>query len=173
MGSLERSSEHHFATIDPQRFRHVLGHLPTGVAVVAAKSALGPIGMAANSVTSVSLDPPLILFCAAATSSTWPAIRAQGRFCVNIMGQQHEEITRRFSLKGVDRFAGIDFNDRPAGPGLTEALAWIDCAVDGEHEAGDHTIVVARVLAVEASGSGEPLVFFRGQYGSFRGPNTG
>ena len=154
--------------IDSTRLRHVLGHLPTGVSVIAASTNEGPAGMAANSVASVSLDPPLILFCPGKSSETWPAIRAAGRFCVNVMASQHAEITRRFARRGVDRFADVDYHERSTGPGLTDALAWIDCRSEAEHDAGDHTIVVARVLAIEASPSGEPLVFFRGRYGSFR-----
>ncbi len=138
--------------------------------MIAVQTPDGPAGMAANSVASVSLDPPLILFCPAKTSSTWPVIRAEGRFCINVMAHHHEEITRRFARKGADRFSGIGYHQRRAGPALSDALAWIDCEIHAEHDAGDHTIVVARVLAVEASPAGEPLVFFRGQYGSFRAP---
>jgi 3-hydroxy-9,10-secoandrosta-1,3,5(10)-triene-9,17-dione monooxygenase reductase component len=151
-------------------FRHVLGHLPTGVTVITAYGADGPTGMAANSVTSVSLDPPLILFCPAKSSTTWPGIRGAGRFCVNIMAGHHEETTRRFSLKGVDRFAGISYAERQCGPALDEAVAWIECAIIEEHDAGDHLIVVASVVAIEAAQESLPLVFFRGQYGTFRAP---
>ena len=154
--------------IDGERLRHVLGHLPTGVAVIAVFGEDGPAGMAVNSVASVSLDPPLILFCPARSSTTWPSLRAAGRFCVNVMASQHEEITRRFARRGADRFAGVDYRERSTGPGLTDALAWIDCRIEAEHDAGDHTIVVARVLAMEAAPGGDPLVFFRGRYGSFR-----
>ena len=91
--------------IDPQRFREVLGHLPTGVTVVTAHHARGPVAMSANSVTSVSLEPPLILFCPAKTSSTWPAIRESGRFCVNVFAAHHEEISRRFAARGAQEFS--------------------------------------------------------------------
>lgn len=154
--------------IDSTCLRHVLGHLPTGVAVIAAFTDDGPVGMSANSVASVSLNPPLVLFCPGKSSTTWPEIRAERRFCVNVMASQHEEITRRFACPGADRFAGVDYRERSTGPGLTDALAWIDCRIDGEHGAGDHTIVVARVLGIEAASAGDPLVFFRGRYGSFR-----
>ncbi len=125
--------------------------------------------MAANSVTSVSLDPPLVLLCPAKTSTTWPHIRSAGRFCINVMAGHHEELTRRFAAKNVDRFVDVDYECGTAGPILGEALAWIACDLKDEHDAGDHTIAVARVLGL---GSGaelaEPLVFFRGSYGSFR-----
>jgi len=154
--------------IDPQRFREVLGHLPTGVTVVTAHHARGPVAMSANSVTSVSLEPPLILFCPAKTSSTWPAIRESGRFCVNVFAAHHEEISRRFAARGVDRFAGVAWHERPAGPALDDAVAWIECTIEAEHEAGDHLIVVGAVDSLDVrAGSTDPLVFFRGRYGSF------
>jgi flavin reductase (DIM6/NTAB) family NADH-FMN oxidoreductase RutF len=155
--------------IDPGHFRKVLAHLPTGVSVITANGPSGPIGMAANSVTSVSLTPPLVLLCPARTSTTWPAIRDARSFCINVMAGHHEKVTRRFAAKEIDRFAGVSYTERAAGPALRDALAWIECETQDEHDAGDHTIVVARVVAIEAAAERiEPLVFFRGTYGSFR-----
>jgi flavin reductase (DIM6/NTAB) family NADH-FMN oxidoreductase RutF len=149
-------------------FRNVMGHLPTGVTVITAVGAGGPIGMAANSVTSVSLDPPLILVCPARTSDTWPAIRAAGRFCVNVMAGHHAELTARFASKDSgDRFAGVDYVLRASGPALADAVAWVECELIKQHEAGDHTIAIADVTAIEAAPSVAPLVFFRGAYGTF------
>ena len=154
--------------ITADAFRHVLGHLPTGVTIVTAHGEDGPVGMSANSVTSVSLDPPLILLCPAKSSTTWPSIRTCGRFCVNVMASHQTGATLAFARRGVDRFDGVPHSPRSAGPGLDDAVAWIECELDAEHDAGDHTIVVARVLSIEASAQGgEPLVFFRGGYGSF------
>lgn len=154
--------------IDPAHFRRVLGSLPTGVTVITAHGADGPIGFAANSVTSVSLDPPLMLFCPAKSSSTWPALRDVGAFCINVMASHHREVTGRFAARGTDRFAGVGCVDRPTGPALADAVAWIECRLHEEHDAGDHTIVVARVVAIEAAEhAAQPLVFFRGAYGSF------
>ncbi|HWI74705.1 MAG TPA: flavin reductase family protein [Baekduia sp.] len=154
--------------VEPGLFRRVLSHLPTGVTVIAAHGPDGPCGMAANSVTSVSLDPPLILFCPARSSTTWPDIRAAGRFCVNVMAGHHEQVTRQFAAPAVNRFAGVEYANRSTGPALIDAVAWIECELYDEHEAGDHAIVVARVIAIEAAAGVDPLVFFRGQYGSFR-----
>jgi 3-hydroxy-9,10-secoandrosta-1,3,5(10)-triene-9,17-dione monooxygenase reductase component len=154
--------------VDPDQFRDVLGHLPTGVTVVTAHDPSGPVAMSANSVTSVSLDPPLILFCPAKSSSTWPHIRDSGRFCVNVFAAHHEEASRRFAARGVDRFAGVSWHSRPSGPAIDDAVAWIECTIDAVHEAGDHLIVVGAVDRLDIrEGAGEPLVFFRGQYGSF------
>jgi flavin reductase (DIM6/NTAB) family NADH-FMN oxidoreductase RutF len=155
--------------VDSTQFRRVLAHMPTGVSVITAYGAEGPTGMAANSVVSVSLNPPLMLFCPARTSTTWPDIREAGMFCINVMAGHHEQVTRRFAAREVDRFAGVECDDRPTGPALRDALAWIECRLEDEHEAGDHTIAVARVLAMEAAPElVDPLVFFRGAYGSFR-----
>lgn len=165
MGHLSRPVD--VERIDPDHFREVLGHLPTGVTVIAAETADGPAGMAANSVTSVSLDPPLILFCPARSSTTWPGIRDAGTFCVNVMAEHQADATRRFAEKGVDRFECVSYAPRGAGLGLADAVAWIECEMQNEHEAGDHTIAVARVLAIEASPDSGPLVFFKGRYGSF------
>jgi len=162
-------SESQPRTVDPDRYRLVLGHLPTGVTVVTANGPGGPVGMSANSVTSVSLEPPMILFCPAKSSTTWPEIRDSGRFCVNVFASHHEETSRRFSARGVDRFAGVSWYRRPAGPALEDAVAWIECTIDAVHEAGDHLIVVGLVDELEISQDAdvEPLVFFRGHYGSF------
>jgi 3-hydroxy-9,10-secoandrosta-1,3,5(10)-triene-9,17-dione monooxygenase reductase component len=158
-------SEH----IDPGHYRRVLAQLPTGVSIITASGRDGPIGMVANSVTSVSLDPPLILLCPAKTSTTWPGIRSTDGFCINVMAGHHERITRQFAAKGVDRFAGVSYEDRTTGPVLREALAWIECRLEDEYEAGDHTVAIARVHAMDAAAElAEPLVFFRGGYGSFR-----
>jgi 3-hydroxy-9,10-secoandrosta-1,3,5(10)-triene-9,17-dione monooxygenase reductase component len=154
-------------------FRTVLGHFPTGVTVLTAYSDDDqPIGMAANSLTSLSLDPPLILVCPAKSSRTWQSMRSAERFCINVMASHHEQVTRRFSRKDVDRFAGVATSRRPGGPALHDAVAWIDCRIRTEHDGGDHTIVVADVVALEAAEDASPLVFFRGGYGAFAVPEA-
>ena len=153
--------------LSAEQFRQVLGHLPTGVTVMTADGE-SPVGMAANSVTSVSLDPPMVLVCPAKSSSTWPLVRAVGRFCVNVMAGHHEAVCRQFAVKdAADRFAGVGWHPRPAGPALDEAVAWIECEITAEHEAGDHTVVLAEVVAMEARSDRPPLVFFQGRYGTF------
>jgi 3-hydroxy-9,10-secoandrosta-1,3,5(10)-triene-9,17-dione monooxygenase reductase component len=159
------------AAVSPERFRFGLGHLPTGVTVLTAYSDRGPVGMAANSITSVSLDPPLILVCPAKSSESWPAIRGAERFCANVMARHHEGLVRQFARKGIDRFAGVDWHERSCGPALDGAVAWIQCRLEGEHDAGDHTIAVASVEEIDADRKAIPLVFFRGRYGAFRPPD--
>jgi 3-hydroxy-9,10-secoandrosta-1,3,5(10)-triene-9,17-dione monooxygenase reductase component len=147
------------------RFRRVLGHVPTGVTLITASTPAGPAGMAVNSFTSVSLDPPLISFCAARTSATWPLIRAAGAFGVNVLSEQHAEVSRRFAQKGVDRFAGTSYRLGVTGaPVLSGLVASLDCELFGEHDAGDHVIVVGRVVHLEVDEAVRPLVFHAGRY---------
>ena len=150
-----------------QNFRRVLGHLPTGVVVVSAHTAHGQVGMAVNSITSVSLEPRLVSICAARTSSTWPQLRRAGRFCISILAGHHESASRQFATPGVDRFAGLTWHDRPGGPALDDAVAWLDCELYAEYEAGDHTIAVASVTDLDATDGRRALVFFGGRYGQF------
>ena len=152
-------------SIDPERYRAVLGSLPTGVIVITALGADGPVGMACNSFTSASLEPPLVALFAARSSTTWPAIREAGRFCANVMAAHHEEVVRRFSARGIDRFAGVEHEPTAAGPALAEAAAWIHCRLVAEHDAGDHTVPLAEVLELEARDEATALVFWRGVYG--------
>jgi len=154
--------------ITAAEYRRVLAHLPTGVTVLTAFGDEGtPTGMAANSFASVSLEPPMILVCPAKSSTTWPAIRDAGRFCVNFMASHHAELSVRFARRDVERFAGVGWHARPAGPALDDAIAWLQCEISAEHDAGDHTVVIAAVTELEASPEGLPLVFFKGRYGTF------
>lgn len=153
--------------IEAGEFRRVLGHLPTGVAVITAQDADGPVGMSCNSLTSVSLDPPLIAVFHSRESQTWPRIRQCARFVVNVTSSGHRDLVRQFAERGVDRFAGVGWHGRATGPALDDALAWIECATTAEYPAGDHTICLARVLALEVRGDVNPLIFFRGSYGTF------
>ena len=155
--------------IDAARFRQVLGHFATGVTVIASSGPEGPVGLAVGSFTSLSLDPPLVAFCADKRSSSWPKIREAGSFCVNVLSDDQEALCRAFASKGADKFAGVGWEPTGTGsPRLTGALAWIDCTVDTVHDGGDHEICVGRVreLDVDVEDAG-PLVFYRGGYGRF------
>lgn len=155
--------------IDGATFRKVLGHYPTGVCVVTATGADGsPTGLAVGSFTSVSLDPPLVAFFPDKGSSSWPRIAAAGRFCVNVLGSEQEALCRRFATRGADKFAGVSHRLSAGGsPILDEVVAWIDCSLHAVHEAGDHYIVLGRVIELDLERAGKPLLFFRGRYGAF------
>jgi flavin reductase (DIM6/NTAB) family NADH-FMN oxidoreductase RutF len=151
---------------DADSFRHVLGHYPTGVAVITATLPDGPIGMAMNSFTSLSLDPPLVLFCPAATSTTWPLLRAAGTIAINVLSAGQQAVSRAFASRGADRFADIGWS--PGGNGaplLDDALGWLECVVEAEYPAGDHIVVIARIELMGVHDAiADPLVFFRGNY---------
>lgn len=161
------------ATFDGARFRQVLGHFCTGVTVIASLDGDEPVGFTAQSFTAVSLDPPLIAVCPARTSRSWPRIQSAGRFCANILADDQESLGRTFATLGVDKFADVEWQRSPVtgSPILVGALAWVDCVIEAEHDGGDHVVVLARVVALGVSGSGQPLLFFRGGYGRFE-PGT-
>jgi flavin reductase (DIM6/NTAB) family NADH-FMN oxidoreductase RutF/DNA-binding IclR family transcriptional regulator len=154
---------------DPLHFRSVLGHFPTGVAVVTGLTAEGsPAGMAVGSFSSVSLDPPLIAFMPDRSSSSWPKIRPSGSFCVNILGADQEDVCRAFAQRGGDKFAQLSWQPGPTGsPILDGVLAWIDCDLGDIYEAGDHFIVLGEVRALDIGTPALPLIFFQGGYGRF------
>lgn len=151
----------HEASADPAQFRNVLGHYVTGVVVVASVRDGRQHGITVNSFTSVSLDPPLVAFCAAHSSGTWPAIRAAGRFAVSVLASSQREVCSLFAAKGVDRFAAVPWTPGSTGqPVLDDAIAWLECRIDAIHPAGDHDLVVGEVLDFGAR-DGSPLVFFQ------------
>lgn len=153
--------------VDPRTMRDVLGHFATGVVAITAVDADGvtPVGLAANSFTSVSLDPPLVAFCVAQTSTSWPRVRTAGRYVINVLSDGQEHVSRSLALKGPRKFEGISWRPSPSGaPVIDNTLAWMEAEIYAEHEAGDHTIVVSRLHHLHANDLA-PLLFFRGRYG--------
>lgn len=150
--------------IDPSHFREVIGHFPTGVAIVTAQGADGPAGLTTNAVTSLSLDPVLLIVCFDNRSRTLPIVRECGRFAVNILGADHRELALLFASKRVaaEKFAAVTHTVDHGVPVLDDALAWAVCDVEAMHPGGDHTIGVGRVTAVGHAEAGDPLVFYRG-----------
>ena len=160
--------------IDGREFRRVLGHYPTGVTVVTAACPTGPEGMTIGSFTSVSLDPPLVSFCPSRDSDSWIRMSGVGSFCVNVLGEGQAGLSTTFASKTGDRFEGLATRVVATGaPVIEGCLAWIDCRVEAVHAAGDHDIVVGRVVALGAAdppdGAGGPLVFLKGGYGRVAG----
>jgi flavin reductase (DIM6/NTAB) family NADH-FMN oxidoreductase RutF len=156
-------------SVSPERFRHVLGHFASGLVVITGSTPSGPVGMSCQSFFSVSLDPPLIAVCPSRTSSTWPSLRMSGKFCVNILGRDQAELCHRFSLSGTDKFAGWNWvpSEHVFAPILDDCIAWIECDVEAVYDAGDHFLVLGRVIDLDAAG-GEPLIYHRGRYGYFQ-----
>jgi 3-hydroxy-9,10-secoandrosta-1,3,5(10)-triene-9,17-dione monooxygenase reductase component len=151
------------APVDEQAFRNTLGRFATGVAVVTAVHAGERVGMAVNSFTAVSLSPPLMLFCAAHTSRTWPRIREAGVFGVSILGEGQGRLCRQFAARHQDRFAGVDTVTGTTGaPLIRGAIAHVEGQIVDVHEGGDHDVVLGEAITL-GSREGRPLVFFGGQ----------
>ncbi|MEO5337659.1 MAG: flavin reductase family protein [Magnetospirillum sp. WYHS-4] len=154
-------------SIDAKAFRQALGQFATGIAVVTGRDREGrPIGVTVNAFSSVSLDPPLVLFCLGRESASHPALVEGERFAVNVLARDQQGLSDRFAGKAADKFLGLDV-DGGLGevPLLRGCLARIECRREATHPGGDHDILVGRVerLAVN-EGAGEPLLYFRGDY---------
>jgi flavin reductase (DIM6/NTAB) family NADH-FMN oxidoreductase RutF len=151
------------ATAD--EMRRVLGSFATGITVVTGMGIDGPVGFSCQSFASVSLEPPLVLFCPAHTSRSWPLIRDSGKFCVNVLADDQEDLCMRFATSGGDKFGGLDWHETEWGPSLDGVLSTVLCDVDAVHPAGDHDIVIGRVRELVLHRSAAPLVFYRGTFG--------
>jgi 3-hydroxy-9,10-secoandrosta-1,3,5(10)-triene-9,17-dione monooxygenase reductase component len=153
--------------VDPLTFRKIMGSYPTGVCAITTRDAAGlPLGMIVGSFSSVSLDPMLVGFFAARSSSTWPKIEATGRFCVNVLADTQGDLCRAMASKSPDRFAEIAHGDTPGGaPLLDGAIAWIDCELHDVADAGDHVLVLGAVEALDIHHPGTPLLFHGGTFG--------
>lgn len=159
------------ADIDPGDYRNVLGHFPTGVTVVTAETSDGPIGVAIGSFASISLDPPLVGFFLGISSNSGAGIESAGHFCVNILAAEQLELCGVMASKSETKFDGVDVTPAPftGAPVLPGVHAMIDCSLEQIVELGDHNLIVGRVQHLHADAEGEtvPMVFHKGQYGTF------
>jgi flavin reductase (DIM6/NTAB) family NADH-FMN oxidoreductase RutF len=158
--------------VDARAFRDTLGQYPSGITVISGLARDGvPIGFTCQSFYSVSIDPPLVSFCAGVDSTTYPRIREIGRFTVNVLAREQQDVANQFARRGTDKWAGIEWSTSPNdGPIIVGAVMWLDCELHTEHAAGDHVIVVGRVVGMSAreSHTREPLLYFRGRYRHLR-----
>jgi flavin reductase (DIM6/NTAB) family NADH-FMN oxidoreductase RutF len=156
--------------IDESEFRRVMGHFPSGVAVVTSCREDGsPCGLTVSSVASVSLDPRLLLVCVERDADSHRCIEESGFYAVNVLEEgKGETLARRFSTGGLaDKFVGIAYHAEHTGaPVLDDALAWMDCRVRSALPGGDHTIFLGEVVEADAR-EGTPLVYYRSGYGRF------
>lgn len=157
------------AAIDPALFRETLGQYPTGVAVITGLGADGaPLGMVVGTFAAVSFDPPLVSFMPMKSSSTFGRLRDAGTFCVNVLASDQEAICRTLSSRDPDKFAGIPWHPSPHGaPILDGVVAWVECEYEQILEAGDHYIVLGRVIGLASGRPALPLLFFQSGYGQF------
>ncbi|MGW5639913.1 flavin reductase family protein [Streptomyces sp. NPDC003832] len=150
---------------EPAAFRRVLGHVPTSVSVVTAATPEGPVGVTVGSFTSVSLDPPLVVFYCGLKSASAAAIAAAGQFRVNVLAEDQQQVCAAFAGRTAERFAtGAWEFPEAAAPRLAGAAAWIECDVESTFPAGDHVAVMGRVRRLAtAAAPRRPLIFHRGR----------
>jgi len=155
--------------VDSTVLRDVMGRFATGVTVVTAMDGGRPVGFTCQSFVSLSLEPPLVALAPAKTSTSWPRIRRAGSFCVNVLSDRQAAVCRAFARSGGDKFTGVDWRPGVTGaPVLRSTLAWVECRLEAIHDAGDHELVVGRVLALH-TGEGTPLLFYRSRFARLTG----
>ena len=146
-------------------FRNVLSHYPTGVSIVTGDvPGAGPVGLVVGTFTSLSLEPALVSFMPAKSSTSWPKIQSSGSFCVNVLGANQGDLCQQFSARGGKKFEGVDW--RPAATGspiLSGVMAWVDCRIEQVFDSGDHEIVVGRVVDLRVESDELPMTFLRGR----------
>lgn len=146
--------------------RAVLGGFATGVTIITGMDGPDPVGFACQSFASVSLDPPLVLFCADHRGRAWPRIRPSGRFTVNVLAEDQQELCERFGSWRGQKFAGLEYDlSRWRTPSLREVVARVHAQMEAVHVAGDHDVVIGRVLQLEHVSRDLPMLFWHGQFG--------
>lgn len=156
------------STVDLMTMRRTMGRFATGVAVVTTSADGTPHGMTVNSLTSVSLHPPLLLVCLTTGARSTEAITSAGRFAVNILSARQEHLARRFAKPGEDHFAGlaVTYGEHHQVPVIPDAFAHLECVVERHFPAGDHIVVIGQVVHT-CERDGEPLAFLAGRFGEF------
>jgi len=149
---------------DTELFKDVMGRFATGITVVSGVDQGEPVGFTCQSFLSLSLDPPFVALAPARTSTSWPRIARAGNFCVNVLGDHQADLCRGFAVSGGPKFEGVDWHPTPVtgAPCIETSLAWVDCRMELVHDAGDHELIIGRVLDL-GTGDGSPLVFFRSE----------
>ncbi|PZU03844.1 MAG: flavin oxidoreductase [Gordonia sp. (in: high G+C Gram-positive bacteria)] len=153
-------------TMSQTDMRKALGQFASGVTVVAGMDDEGPIGFACQSFASVSLDPPLILFCADHRGRSWPRIRNTGRFSINVLHENQTDLCSRFGSSRGRKYEGLDWElSKWATPSLPGVLIRVHAEIHDVHTAGDHDVVIGRILGLESVTEERPMIFFRGGFG--------
>lgn len=150
----------------PDEMRRALGQFASGVTVVTGLDTEGPVGFTCQSFASVSLEPPLILFCADHRGRAWPRIRRSGRFTINVLREDQTDLCARFGSSRGAKFDGLTWEpSRWSTPSLPGVLVRVHADVQSVHTAGDHDVVIGRVRELESVCEERPMVFFRGSFG--------
>jgi flavin reductase (DIM6/NTAB) family NADH-FMN oxidoreductase RutF len=154
------------AAVDAAEFRRLMGYWATGVSVITAEGAEGPAGATANALTSLSLDPPLLLACFDLSSRTLHSVRESERFAINMLSLGQESVSRLFATKRAqkEKFAEVGHRLEHGAPVIEGSLAWLVCSLKSEFTHGDHVVAIGSVLGFAIDESAEPLLFYRGRY---------
>lgn len=152
--------------IDVEDFKLAMSSFATGVAVVTSNEGDRPVGFTCQSIVSLSLDPALVALAPSKSSTSWPRMARAGKFCVNVLSEEQASLAARFALSGGDKFSGVRWRSETSGaPVLDGALAWVDCELELVHDAGDHEIVIGKVLGLGPPEPGaRPLLYYRSSY---------
>ena len=150
---------------EPHTFRSVLGHFASGIVIVTSGLEGQPVGLTAQSFASVSLEPPLVLFCPSKSSTSWPTVRQTAKFCVNVLAENQEAVCQRFATSGGSKFEGVSWvwNDHGL-PVIDDCIAYIDCSLHLVHDAGDHEIAIGLVESLDLGLPNRPLLYYQGAY---------
>ncbi len=153
------------AAVEPTEFRKALAQYATGVTVITTLAPDGaPAGMTANSFTSVSLDPPLVLWSVSREAASFDAFRRGSRYLVHVLAGDQLALAQRFATRGADKFGETNWQPGPHGlPLLAGGVAWFECSNRSQYDEGDHVILVGRVESFGANG-GSPLIFHASRY---------
>ncbi|MEO8496604.1 MAG: flavin reductase family protein [Planctomycetota bacterium] len=156
-------------TFDPKEQRRILGKFATGVTVASTKVGDETWGMTANAVTSLSLDPPLVILCVQKDAHSRDKFEEGGCFALNILSAQQQELSDRFAFKGPKDFSGLETTTAETGaPILKDALGWVDCKLKEILPGGDHDIFIGEIVAGGASDEGAPLLYYGGKYANLK-----
>jgi flavin reductase (DIM6/NTAB) family NADH-FMN oxidoreductase RutF len=162
-------------TIDQREFRNIVGCFATGITVITTVDEdKNPVGLTANSFTSLSLDPPMVLFCIDRTVASFDAFHANRHFAVNILSSAQQEVSQRFAKSGPEKWSGVEFETWGSGcPILTDCIANLECEIESVYEGGDHVIMIGIVRQMASrDGDMDPLLYFRGKYANLASGNS-
>jgi 3-hydroxy-9,10-secoandrosta-1,3,5(10)-triene-9,17-dione monooxygenase reductase component len=151
--------------IDVGTFKEAVSRFTSGVTIVSGLEDGRPVGFTCQSFISLSIDPPFVAVAPARTSTSWPRIARAGTFCVNVLSDHQADLGRGFAVSGGNKFEGVTWYPAPVtgAPVIEGNLAWVDCQVELVHDAGDHELIIGKVLDV-GTNDGSPLLFFRSQF---------
>jgi flavin reductase (DIM6/NTAB) family NADH-FMN oxidoreductase RutF len=158
---------------DVSRFKEVMSRFATGVTIVSGMEGDEPVGFTCQSFISLSIEPAFVAIAPARTSTSWPRIARAGSFCVNVLSDRQLELAQGFAVSGGPKFDGVDWRHAPitGAPVIEGSVAWVDCQVELVHDAGDHELIIGKVLEL-GTGGGLPLIYFKSEFATLARPDV-